>query len=240
MITALGFLTIFGGARVPRARTTAYFPVAGALIGLCIGGIWWAASQVWSPVVAAGVAVSADLIITGMLHLDGLADSADGLLPHLDRERRLAVMSEPTIGAFALGTVVMVLILRWSALASLTPTGAPVLLVAALWCVSRTLMGGAVRALPYARGEGGLASAFGGPGGMGWVAGPGLILTLALALPMATRLPLTIVAIAAAIAAGAAVLAFGVRRLGGYTGDVLGAAGMIAETVGLLVASARW
>ena len=92
--------------------------------------------------------VLADLGLTGMLHLDGLADTADGLLPHLTRERRLEVMREPTVGAFGVGAVVIVLLGRFAVFATLRP--AP-LLVAALWCTSRTAMAAVVDRVPYAR-----------------------------------------------------------------------------------------
>jgi adenosylcobinamide-GDP ribazoletransferase len=170
-----------------------------------------------------------------MLHLDGLADTADGVLPHLERERRLEVMSAPDVGAFGVGVVVATLLLRWTAFASFGPD---VLVVAGLWCASRTLMAVAVRALPYARAEGGLALAFGGPApALGLAAGGGV---LAVALAIAGEGGPGAVAIVAAVMAGAGVLALGRARLGGYTGDVLGGAGLVAETVGLVVAAASW
>ena len=57
-----------------------------------------------------------------MLHVDGLADSADGLLPHMPRERRLEVMSDPTVGAYGVAVTVCVLLLRFAALASMPPS----------------------------------------------------------------------------------------------------------------------
>jgi cobalamin synthase len=192
--------------------------------------VWWAAGRIWPPAVAGAVVVAADLALTGMLHLDGLIDSADGLLPHLPRERRLEVMAAPDVGAFGIAVAGAVLLLRWSSFASLQPS---VLLVAGLWCVSRTAMAVTAIVVPYARSEGGLASAFLGPrranvlvlsaGGTivgAWLAGP--------------------VPVLFAVVAAAVVVAFGYRRIGGFTGDVLGAAGVIAETVGLLVAATKW
>jgi adenosylcobinamide-GDP ribazoletransferase len=235
MIEALGFLSVIGRGRVPSPSTLRWFPVVGALIGLVVGGVWWAAEELWPPVVAAGLAVTADLALTGLLHLDGLADSADGLLPHLDRERRLSVMAAPDVGAFALGVVGPVLLLRFSSFAS---TGPDVLAVAGLWCAARTVMAVAVRRLPYARPGGGLASAFGGEGDATAIAVLGVGLALALTVGGA-GLP-GLAASAAAVVTGVAVLGLGQRRLGGYTGDVLGAAGLVAETAGLLVLAARW
>jgi adenosylcobinamide-GDP ribazoletransferase len=235
VIRALGFLTVVGRSAPPDPSTLRWFPCAGALIGAIVGGLWWGAAQLWSPPLAAALVVAADLAITGMLHLDGLTDTADGVLPHLERSRRLAVMAEPTVGAFGVGVTVVVLLVRWAALAALTPN---VVLVAALWCVARTVMAVTVRAVPYAREGRGLASAF--VGTRSWT---GLALvgaTLGLGLGALAAGAGGAAAVAIATTAGAGVVALGVSRLGGHTGDVLGAAGMMAETVGLVVAAARW
>ena len=116
---ALGFLTVAGGAAAPVPAATAWFPLVGLLVGCTIGVVWWAAALAFPPAVAAGVVVAADLALTGMLHLDGLADSADGLLPPLPRDRRLAFLRSPEVGAFGVAAVVTTLGLRWAALAAL-------------------------------------------------------------------------------------------------------------------------
>src|SRR5262245_12725103 len=105
MLDALGFLTVVGRSRTPTSRALAWFGPAGALIGATLGMLWWGTTNAWPAAVAAAIVVAADLGITGMLHLDGLADAADGLLPHLERDRRLAVMATPDIGAFGIATV---------------------------------------------------------------------------------------------------------------------------------------
>ena len=177
----------------------------------------------------------ADLTLTGMLHIDGLADSADGLLPHHNgTARRLEVMAAPDVGAFGVAVVVVVLLLRFAALAS-QPVS--VLLVAGLWCGSRTVMAVGARAFPYARAEGGLASAFTGGD---WRPSRFCGLVAAVALGALADGLRTGIAVGACIAAGLVVLFAARRRIGGYTGDVLGAAGIIGETVGLLVAAAKW
>lgn len=234
MRRALAFLTPFGGASLPDARTLSWFPVVGALVGLTLGGLWWGTQELWPPVVAAALVLAADLALTGMLHVDGLIDSADGLLPQVPRPRRLEIMSEPTIGAYGVAVTVTVLLLRFAALASLD---ADVLLLGGIWCGSRTVMAVAARALPYARPEGGLASAFVG-GDWRTVGLAGLILAVSLGAFASGRQ--TEVAVAMGMVAGAAVIQLGRRRLGGFTGDVLGAAGVIGETVALLVAAATW
>lgn len=237
MIAALAFLTPLGGARDPDRSTFDWFPVVGALIGAAVGLAWWAAGELWSPLVAATLAVAADVALTGALHVDGLADTADGVLPHLDRDRRLAVMAEPDVGAFGVTAVVVTLGVRVAVLASLVPD---VALPAALWCASRTLMAVTARSVPYARPEGGLAAAFLGRSPT-TVAVVGAVLATAIAL-FATEVGPThaLAALVALALAGAGVVALARRRLGGFTGDVLGAAGLVGETVALLVAAARW
>ena len=232
MRRAVAFLTAFGGAAAPSPSALAWFPLVGAGMGLALGGIWWVADGLWAAPVAAAVVVAADLALTGMLHFDGLVDSADGLLPPLEPGRRLDVMADPAAGAFGVGAAVVVLLLRWTSLATLAPS--PVLL-GALWCASRLAMAQFARTVPYAR-PSGLASAFLQPGGRRLpVAGIVLGAVLTAAGGGDAVAGVVVLGLAAA-----AVMALAVRRLGGFTGDVLGAAGMVGETAGLLAAAARW
>ncbi len=234
MRAALSFLTVVGRSRRPGPGTLDWFPAVGALLGLALGGLWWLVDRAWPPGVGATIVVAADLALTGMLHLDGLVDSADGLLPPLDRRRRLEVMSAPDAGAFGTGTAVVFLLMRWAALAALRPG---IILLGALWCLSRTVIALVARVRPYARGPGGLAEAFSGP--MRWSV---TVIGLAGAAAMAAawRPVPGLAAVVAALAAGGSVFLLAERRLGGYTGDVLGAGAFVAETAGLVVAAARW
>ena len=242
---ALAFLTPLGGAASPTRAAFMWFPVVGALLGLVLGTIWWATDDGLGPLAAAALVVAADLALTGALHFDGLLDSADGLLPHLSPERRLAVMAEPHVGAFAIATGTSTLLLRTSALAALG--AARPLLLAALWCLSRTAM--AITALTgrYAR-PAGLASSFlsepestkqppAQSAGPRWVGPASTGTVVALVLAVADD-PGSVVAVAAGAAGAAGVAALAARRIGGFTGDTLGAGGLVAETVGLLTAVA--
>ncbi len=246
MRAALAFLTPFGGASPPSAHALRWFPVVGAGQGLVLGLIWWSADGVVSAFVAAALVVIADLVTTGMLHLDGLADSADGLLAPLDRERRLEVMAGPEVGAFGVGAIVSVLLLRCAALASMEPSP---LQLAGLWCASRAAMAAGARLMPYARSSG-LASAFLGEQGSGWaiasVAGAlsvGLVSIGAVLVDDSVGSAPIVPGVLSVVGVGLgawAVLQLARRRLGGFTGDVLGAAGVVGETVGLVVATMRW
>jgi adenosylcobinamide-GDP ribazoletransferase len=231
MRRALAFLTPLGGAAAPTPAALAWFPVVGGALGLALGGVWWPADRLWAAPVAAAIVVAADLALTGMLHFDGLVDSADGLLPPLERERRLEVMADPAAGAFGVGVAAVVLLLRWASLAALTP--APWLL-AALWCASRFVMADVARTVPYAR-PSGLASAFLAPGPRPLAAA---IVLGAVLVGLGRGDAVAGVAVLGIAAGGVVRLAR--RRIGGFTGDVLGAAGMVGETAGLLAAAARW
>jgi adenosylcobinamide-GDP ribazoletransferase len=233
MRRALSFLTPLFGASEPRPETLTWFPFAGAALGLVLGAVWWGAERIWPAAVAAAIVVAADLALTGLLHVDGLADSADGLLPHLDRTRRLEVMAAPDVGAFGVAAIVAVLVLRWAALATTAPSP---LLVGGLWCASRTAMAVAARTVPYER-PGGLASAF-----LGGRALPTALIGAVLATGLAFAGPgvAGIAAVAGVVAGAAGVVVLARRRIGGFTGDVLGASGIVGETTGLLVAAARW
>ena len=231
MLSALSFLSIVGRGATPDGRTFRWFPLVGAAIGAVVALSLTGARHVWSYPLAAAVAVAVDLAITGMLHVDGLADSADGLLPHLDTDRRLEVMRQPDTGAFALGAVLIVFLLRWAALAE--PVVDPWSLVA-VWCISRTVVAVVPVLVPYAR-PAGLASAF-LAGTDRWI---GLAVLPALALLWWAHGLTGVVAGLTAIAAAAALVAFARTRIGGFTGDVLGAAVLVSETAALLVLAAQ-
>lgn len=242
--SALAFLTMVGGAAAPDRRSPAWFAPVGALAGLAVGGVWWLADQAFSPLVAAALAVTADAVVTGMLHLDGLADTADGVLPPLDRERRLAVMKAPDVGAFGVAALALALALRVAGFAALTPDP---WLVAGVWAAARGAMALTMAVVPYARPGGGLASAFGvppgaaagGAQGAAWAAGAGVVVAGGVVVASAGW-PAGAAAVGALAVGFGAVVALAWRRVGGFTGDVLGAAGVVAETAALVVASARW
>lgn len=249
---ALSFLTPIAGPVAVRPAALYSFPIVGALLGGLLGAIWLVGDRLWPHEVAAGIVVLVDLCVTGMLHFDGLADSADGLLGPLSKERRLEVMRDPRTGAFGVAAVGITLLLRWVSLSVIAPS---IWLMVAIWTASRTLMALVVIVATYARSsEGGIASAFIDAGAHGGkrsrsrfdtrstrallVGAPGVALvalTSVIWAPVAGP-----VSIVAGVACATWFLVFAMKRLGGYTGDVLGAAGVILETVALVVAAARW
>ncbi len=162
------------------------------------------------------------VVLTGGLHLDGLADCCDGLLASTTVERRLEIMKDPHMGAFGVTGLVLVLLLKAAALASLTPaTSFGILLAAALarWCI---LPAGLIR----------LARPLGSGMGADFVLGfrrsfilLGTILPLAVALLLGVR---GIASTLAGLVAAALVVWLAKSRIGGVTGDVFG---MIVEIV---------
>jgi adenosylcobinamide-GDP ribazoletransferase len=233
MRAALTLLTVFGRSTEPTPGAWTWFPLVGAAVGTVVGGAWWLAEEAFPVLLAATLVVVADLAVTGMLHMDGLADAADGLLCHATTSDRLRVMRASDVGAFGVTVVAITLMARVSAFAT-QPVS--IALVAVLWCASRTVIAAAPAWLPYVREEG--------------MAAP-MLTKPALRWPLFGLLPAVGVALyadggrgAAAVAAtvlGAiGVLALAHRRVGGFTGDVLGAGIVVGETVGLVVGAARW
>jgi adenosylcobinamide-GDP ribazoletransferase len=247
--SALGFLTVWPVVGRPDPRAALWFAPIGAFVGVAVGTAWWAADQIWPALVAAIVAIIVDAALTGMLHLDGLADTGDGLLSPMDREERLAAMSDPHVGAFGVVVVVSTLLLRTGAFASLTPDP---ILIAAVWAASRAGMTVTLGTLPLARPDRSLASAFVGNGGTGSPGDPGMRpvtlriggmvagLTALVVVVAAAGVPDGLAAAAGLVGGSSCVVLLAHRRLGGFTGDVLGAAGVVGETCALLLAAARW
>jgi len=232
---AIGFLTTLpvpSHNLTPDAmrRAAPWFPVVGLGSGALLAGAAGAAGWIFPPAVTAVLVVALWAALTGALHLDGLADCGDGLLPPVSRERRLEIMRDPSVGAFGVTVLVLVLLLKTAALANLTVTW-PALLLAPLW--ARWLILVAARR-PSAR-----------PGGMGASLGPVLDaqrLALVALLPLALTGGVgmwhwpVIAAAGAAVLAALGVLWLAQRRLGGVTGDVFGAVVEVSEAAFVCVA----
>lgn len=213
-------------AALPRFdRAGALMPLCGAVLALPACLVLAGLGQTALPAAAVALlAVATGVIVTGALHEDGLADVADGFFGAHRRERRLEIMKDSRIGAFGAIALIIALSLRAVLLASLLERAGVAatclaLIVVEAW--SRAAIAVVWACLPSARPDG-LAAACGRPGGM--AAAGACALSLAAALPL---LPLAGTAVAlAALLAGLA--AFGIARLamariGGQTGDVLGA-----------------
>ena len=223
-----------------------YFPLVGGLVGLAAATVWWLSSHWFPPTIAVGLALAASLLITGAFHEDGFADTCDGLGGGYTRERALAIMKDSRIGAFGAVGLIILLGLKWSALAAL-PNAAFWLVLVAAHVVSRWYAIGLVWALPYARADGaGKSREFaGGLSGAQWLLS-GAIGVPAVAIPAIwPGVPVNAaLAAAAGVGFGAAAVtalaaaAYFKRRIGGYTGDCLGAVQQVSELTFLLGALA--
>ncbi|MDV7142794.1 adenosylcobinamide-GDP ribazoletransferase [Tropicimonas sp. TH_r6] len=213
------------------AKAAWAYPLAGALVALIAGGIGWGALALGlSPMIAAGLVLAGQVIMTGAMHEDGLADSADGLWGGWTKERRLEIMKDSRIGSYGVLAMVLSMGLRWSAIAALGSALLPALLASAL--LSRAAIICLMAGLPNAR-EGGLSRAVGRPGAATVTLGVVLAVLLSLALTGWIGLGLALVAAAAALICAAIARA----KIGGQTGDILGAAQQICEIAILAVAS---
>ena len=187
------------------------------------------------PLAAALVAVLAGVLLTGALHEDGLADTADGLGARGGRDKRLEVMRDSRSGAYGVLALVFSIGLRGAALAAAPSAlaGLGALVAAAAW--SRALIPAAMQIMPPARADG-LGAGAGQPDAT--IAATAAMLGIALALAgLGLAAPL---AVLAALAAAWGVVVLARRQLGGFTGDVLGAIQQCAEAAMLLAAAGAW
>lgn len=219
----------------PLAEAAWAFPLVGAGIGAIAALVFLGAQLAklgdWP---SAFLAVLSGLLLTGALHEDGLADTADGIFGGGDRDRRLAIMRDSRHGTFAVLALVLSVGLRAAVLAQIGSVVFAGLALVVAHAVSRALLPVAMWRLPPAR-EQGLGTEAGRPRPPMIIAG----LLIALAIGAAALGPLhglIAMAVAALTIGAAGMLAR--RQIGGYTGDVLGAFQQIAEIAILLVALA--
>jgi adenosylcobinamide-GDP ribazoletransferase len=217
-------------------------PVAALPLAACVGVAVWLAGQALPPLLTAALAIGVLAFGSGGLHLDGLADTADGLAVPGDRARRLQVMRAGDVGPVGVVTLVLVLLVQVSALAGIVATTAapaPSVTAGLAVVVSRAAVTlGCTRGIPAARGDG-LGRAVAGS-----VRRPLALIALVLVAALAWLVDGVPGLAGVALAGGAAgVVLWGAwRRLGGVTGDVLGAcvelafAACLVAEVGLLPA----
>ena len=235
---ATAFLTRIPVAPPPGALRLAdaawAFPPVGAGIGAIAAFVFLTAQLfglgAWP---ASLLALLTGIIVTGALHEDGLADAVDGLFGGGDRDTRLAIMRDSRLGAFGGLALVLSVGLRAAALAQIGEALHAGLALIAAHAASRALLPMAMRLSAPARADG-LAAAAGRPGSAAAIGAfiIGAAIALAALGPSQGALALGLAAIAVA-----AVAVLARRRIGGYTGDILGACQQVAETVILLVAA---
>jgi adenosylcobinamide-GDP ribazoletransferase len=217
-------------------QSARYYPLVGQIVGGVSALILYGAAQVWSPWIAALLAVGVGIALTGGFHEDGLADTADGLGGGLTRDRRLEIMKDSRLGSYGALALGLTLALRVAALAMLTqvsPLFAAIALLAAHG-LGRAAGVAAMTIMPYG-GDPGMAKE-GKPERASFA---GLTVAVLIALwPLVFFAPITGAGGVALGLLAAAVPAWQAWRLiGGRTGDVLGAVEQAFE-VGFLLAVA--
>ena len=135
-----------------------FFPTVGLLIGAILASIHALAELFWPGQVVAMIDVFSLALLTGALHLDGLADTADGLYGSRDPDRALAIMKDSRIGSMGTVCVVLGLGLKWVGLANISGPSALWLLLVPAYARASLLF--AIKALPYGRPQGGTGQAF--------------------------------------------------------------------------------
>jgi adenosylcobinamide-GDP ribazoletransferase len=216
----------WGTTRDDLQRAAAYFPFVGWIVGGVAAAVWWLAAPVWSPGVASALSLAATVVLTGAMHEDGFADVCDGFGGGYTKERVLEIMHDSRVGAFgAIGAVIM-LLLKWQTVAGLSPLLAPAALVAG-HVVSRAVSTTLMTTLSYVRPESvkakPLATELCG-GRLVWV----IVTALA---AMALLPPQTWWALAVMLAVRLLLARWFAARIGGYTGDCLGAAQQVSEVL---------
>jgi adenosylcobinamide-GDP ribazoletransferase len=209
------------------------------LVGAVLGGFGaaLASAALWlglTPGVTAALVLAFGAILTGGLHEDGLSDTADGLYGGWTKARRLEIMKDSRVGAYGVLALVLVTLARWSALTAILVYGGHWAALVATGALSRAPMALVMALLPNARGEG-LSHATGRPSPATALVALVLAAAIAGALTGWTAVPLVFAALVVAI-----LLAFlALRKIGGQTGDILGATQQLAEVACLAVLSAR-
>ena len=239
--TGLAFLTRLplpvaaetSGTEVARASWT--FPVIGAGIGLIAALVYWIAYEFGlHPLLAATLAVASTLLLTGCLHEDGLADTADGFGGGTTPERKLEIMRDSRLGTYGAAALVISLMLRVGVLASLADPALAALALIAANAGARAMMPPFMRNVPGARADGLSAESGAPPQQSSAIAvAIGLVVILLCLGFGAAFVTLVLLAIALALMGWLAM-----SQIGGQTGDVLGAVEQVSEVLILLVAAA--
>jgi len=201
-------------------RASVWYPFVGLVIGALTWLAWKGANLVFPPLVAGIVTLIVWIVLTGGLHLDGLADCCDGLLASVSVERRLEIMKDPRLGVFGVIGLILVIFLKAATLTSLTSASSfGILLAASLarWCILPAGM------LPLAR-----VSGMGADLALGfrrsfivW----GAVIPILITITLGIR---GVLSTFVGLSAAALVLLVARSRIGGISGDVFG---MIVEIV---------
>ncbi len=244
--TALSFLSIiprpFRGETSAKEieRSLSYFPVVGVVLGIILAGLNWLLGLLLPTTVVYGLLLVALVIITGGMHLDGFADTCDGIAGHKTAEERLRIMRDSRVGAFGAIGIFLLLLIKYVSLTSV-PESLVMTTLVLMPVVSRWAMVYAIVAYPYARPTG-LGQAF--KQGATWLRFTiATIITLAVSLALTHWANITYFYLATvAIILGVWVVTLGLatylkRKFAGLSGDTYGAINEVAEVMALIIFS---
>lgn len=230
--SAVAFLTVIpvtaAGGKPGDRLGRAYFPAVGALLGLLAGAAFVLTSAITTQMLGAVAAIAVIAVLTGGLHLDGVADTADGLFGRGDRAHRLETMRDPRVGSFGAIALILVLVGDVAALTALPPARAIVALLIA-GALSRWAMLGVVAFVPYVRQTGLGVAASGTNRAFDLVLGSALA---AIACLLDWRHALVAVALVGLTAVIVGIVAR--RMIGGATGDIYGATTELCQLAALI------
>lgn len=233
---ALGLLTRIpvkvdmDNAQARGAAAAWAYPLAGLVVGMIVIALGVLGQAIGlAPQLTAGLMLTAAIVVTGGMHEDGLADSADGLWGGWDRTRRLEIMKDSHIGAYGVIALILSFLIRWSCLTLLVQTDHWIGAVLAVAMLSRAAMVALMTGLPNARASG-LSQSVGRPRPQtAWLAIGVATLGGVLVLGLTTGTLVIVAAIVISLCAGLAH-----RKIGGQTGDILGATQQATE-IALLI-----
>ncbi|MGI9594633.1 MAG: adenosylcobinamide-GDP ribazoletransferase [Acidimicrobiales bacterium] len=223
-----------GGGGSVMGAAAPWFPVVGLFIGAAQGAILVGGNQILPPMPAAVIAVAAAALITGAFHHDGLADIADAFGGGWDVEQRMAILKDSRLGTYGTSALILAFATEIAVLASLDPWQGFRAVIAA-HCLSRAIAVGVMFRAPLA-GDG-LGASYAAdltPLGAGAASLFGLVVLAIAAGGFLASLATLLLAVAAAVA----VVALAVRKIGGVTGDVLGAVQQMSSLAILVAAAA--
>jgi adenosylcobinamide-GDP ribazoletransferase len=238
-LLALGFYTrlpapqALNYKQLPEAAV--YLPLVGWLVGGLSALSFYLADWLWPQQTAAIVALVAGILVTGAFHEDGFADVCDGFGAGFDKQRILEIMKDPRTGAYGMLGLLLLLLLKISVLGTLPATAVPLLLLSG-HSFSRLPPLLIMRRYDYTRVDNSKAgAAVFKPGGINLLFAASLALLPMLLLPAICWL-----AILPVLAVNGLLGRYFYRRIGGYTGDCLGASQQLAETIFYLSMSTLW
>jgi adenosylcobinamide-GDP ribazoletransferase len=215
-------------------QSLAFFPLTGLLLGIILAAANWIAGLQLPDLVRAAILLVVWVLLTGALHLDGFLDACDGLLGGSTPAQRYEIMRDEHIGAFAFAGGVLLLLLKFSAIASIKSNNAAIILAPVL---GRWAMSIAVIAFPYARSEGLGRSMKDNAGKKEAVIASIITLIIVVGLGFSSSTSIVVAAVVAGVVAVYVCVRFSLMRLPGLTGDIYGAICEVTETYVLLVLS---